>query len=168
MNVGMSTPDPRVSLADNAVVVRMNHAFGHGDRIGNLLMSRAGSGNHYLATAVDGQYTMFDERLALSGFYARSATDGAGAGGMANVNLTWASQDFHAGVRYVDVATTFDPQLGYVPETGIVSTNFFASYTPSSRTIWFASCSSIRPSSARPTATTRASTIATTSAARRS
>ena len=130
MSVGMSTSDPKVTLADTATIFRLNHSFGHGDRLGNLFMVRGGSGNHYLASGVDGQYTMFEEHLTLSGFYARSATEGAAAGGIANANLGWASQDFNAGANLLSVDTTFDPQLGFVPETGILSTTFYGAYTP--------------------------------------
>ncbi|XXT17142.1 DUF5916 domain-containing protein [Sorangium sp. So ce429] len=130
MSVGMSTSDPKVTLADSATVVRLNHSFGDGNRLGNIFMARTGSVSDYLATGIDGQYTMFDQHLTLSGFYARSTTEGEGAGSIGSARLAWASQDFNAGASFLGVDEAFDPQLGFVPATGILSTTFHGAYTP--------------------------------------
>jgi hypothetical protein len=135
MNVELSTPDPRISFADNITVVRLNHTFGHGIRVGNIFLGRQGDSSKYLATGVDGAYTLFDEHLVLSGFIARTATAGASAGIAAQGALRWSSEDYYGGVSYLDVSSTFDPQLGYLPvtegrTTGARSSVFSAGYTP--------------------------------------
>lgn len=91
---------------------------------------RSGDAGTYLATGVDGAYTMFDEHLTLSGFYARSATSGQAAGGMGEAEMTWATQDYNARLAYLDVGSTFDAQLGFVPIVGARTTTASAYYTP--------------------------------------
>ncbi len=130
MNVGLSTSDPRVSLADSVSVVRLNHSFGSGRRLGNIFLNRFGGVSNYNATGVDGAYTFFDEHVVVSGFLARSATAGATPSGMGQVDLQLTSEDFSAGVQYLDVGTAFDAQLGYFQTTGIRAGTVYGFYTP--------------------------------------
>jgi hypothetical protein len=128
MNVGLT--GSRVSLTDNVTVLRFNESFDHGRRIGNLILARQGDAGRYLSSGVDGAYTLFDEHLQLSGFYARSATAGKGAGGLGEADIAWATEDYNAKLQVLDVERGFDGQLGFVPLVDIRSTVVSAFYTP--------------------------------------
>lgn len=130
MNVELSTPNPKVTFADNISVARINHSFGLGRRIGTMLLAREGAAPSYMATGIDGAYSVFDEHLMLSGFFARSVTSGAGGGPTGEGSLSWASEDYNASVTYLDISKDFDGQLGFFPLTGVRSTIFTAAYTP--------------------------------------
>jgi hypothetical protein len=130
MSVGMAPASQRVTVADNAAVVRLNHSFGDGNRLGNIALFREGGDRRYLATGIDGQYTLFDQHLVLSGFLAQSTTKGAGSGPIGNATVAWASQDFGASASVSSVSAGFDPQLGFVARTGVRTTKFSAAYTP--------------------------------------
>src|SRR5262249_11895043 len=119
MNVGLT--GSRVSLDDNVTVLRFNQSFDHGRRIGNLILYRDGSGGRYLSSGIDGAYTLLDEHLTASGFYARSATQGKGSGGIGEADLGWATEDYNAKLQYLDIGDLFDAQLGFVPLTGVRS-----------------------------------------------
>lgn len=130
MSVGMAASDADLAASDHAAVLRLNHSLGEGRRIGAILLGRDTAAGSYGAAGGDGQYTLFDQHLTVSGFYARSATTGAPQGGIGAANAGWASQDFNAGANFLTVEQSFDPQLGFVPARGIVSTTFYGAYTP--------------------------------------
>ncbi len=130
MNVGLSTPDPKVTLADNVSVLRFSQSFAGGSQVGTILLGRQGPAGTYGAGGVDGRVALYDRHLILSGFYARTATEGQTPSGMGQAQLGWTSEDFYANASYMDIGSAFDAQLGFVPITGIRSNVFAAGYTP--------------------------------------
>ncbi len=143
MNVGISTPDPRISVSDNVTVARVNHFFGGGTRIGSIILLRRGDRPAYtqplagptgpvgyLATGVDGSVAFMNENLVVSGFVAESATERAPSGLVAQGDIHWDSADFEARLTYLDVSNGFDPQLGYFQATGAKTVTALGGYTP--------------------------------------
>jgi hypothetical protein len=130
LNAALSTPDPRISFADNIGVVRLNQSFPGGSRIGNILIGRIGPTGNYAAGGVDGTLGLYDRHLTVSGLLARTATEGHAGSGMGQAQVDWTSEDLFASTSYMDIGTAFDAQLGYFPITGIRSNFFSAGYTP--------------------------------------
>ncbi|MGH7285970.1 MAG: DUF5916 domain-containing protein [Polyangiaceae bacterium] len=130
MNIESAPPDPKVAFSDNVTVARVTQTFNEGRRVGAIFLGRTGSVGEYAAGGADGVFTLYERHLILSGFLARTATQGAASSGMGQAQLTWLSQDFTATTSYTDIGSALDAQLGYVPVTGIRSNYFEAAYTP--------------------------------------
>jgi hypothetical protein len=143
MNVGLSSDSPNLELADNVSVGRFTQTLSGGSRVGAIVMGRVGSVDGYFTGGADGEMSLFDRHLKITGFYAGSwsnsketackaggAGKGCGVSGAGQVTMSWASQDFYANATYTDIGTNFDAQLGYFPLTGIRGGLFGAGYTP--------------------------------------
>jgi hypothetical protein len=133
MNVGLSTPNPKVTLDDNVSVVRANQVFGEGSHAGGIFLGRTGNQSNYAAGGVDALVSLYKRHLQIGGFLARTATEGAASSGMGEATLAWADDNFNASAKYLDIGTALDDQLGFVPTTGIRETVFSAAYTPNIR-----------------------------------
>jgi hypothetical protein len=122
MNVGLSSPNPALTLNDNISVVRFNQNFGEGRRVGAIFLGRTGDVSNYAAEGVDGSFSLFDRRFIIDGFLARTETQGAPSSGMGEIRTSFATENFNLSASYLDVGTAFDAQLGLVPVTGSRST----------------------------------------------
>lgn len=133
MNVGLAAPTPKVALDDVATVVRLNHYFGKSTRIGTIFLGREGDDNSHAATGVDGAIGLIDEHLILSGFVARTQTAGKDSAGAGQARIKWQSREVSADASYLEVGSSFDPQLGLFEMTGIRKGSFAVGYTPQIR-----------------------------------
>ena len=134
MNVETVQPKPGVILSDNATVGRVTESFA-GQRIGAIILGRAGDSGGYGSAGVDGQFSAFDRHLQLTGFYAGSqgstttggpsATSAAGEG-----TVGWKSQDVYVKGTLLDIGDSFVAPLGYFPQTGIRAETIAGGYTP--------------------------------------
>jgi hypothetical protein len=129
MNVGLSTQNPKISLADNVGVIRLNENFAEGRHVGGILLGRTGSVSNYVAGGIDGKLTLYDRHLIVSGFTAASRST-APTSGMGQLGVDWNSRDFYAATTYTEIGGSFDAQLGYVPLVGVRSNVVQAGYTP--------------------------------------
>jgi hypothetical protein len=152
LNVETSSRNKRASFDDNVTVVKANHLFDQGRRLGNLFMRRRGSdGKEHYVAGIEGTATAFSQHASLYGFLARSTTEASGlnapipfcgpaaptrqcSGMVGGANVGWASNEFNARAGYTEVSSGYDSQLGFVPvavvSDGARISNFTAAYTP--------------------------------------
>jgi hypothetical protein len=129
MNVETSPAHRAVSLADNATVGRVTETY-EGQRVGAIILNRAGDSGAYTAGGGDFNLAFFDRHLQVSGFYAASKSEGLRMSGTGEATVAWRSQDVYAQATYLDIGKAFDAPLGFFPITGVAAEQFAVGYTP--------------------------------------
>ena len=136
MNVETVEPASGVVLDDNATVGRITQTI-EGQRIGAIVLACGscaldanGNAIGYESAGADGQISLYDRHLLLSGFYAGSRLDDNTVGSAGEGTGQWKSQDFYAKATLLDVGKDFQAPLGFFETTGVLAETVAGGYTP--------------------------------------
>jgi len=118
---------------ENFLVSRYSRNFLTRSRVGALFINReATAGDHYNRTyAIDFALAPLPS-LSATGFVAKTQTEGfAGGDDLGGyVNVTWLDQSWRIFGEYADFQDDFNPEVGYLPRTGIRTSKIHLEHTP--------------------------------------
>jgi hypothetical protein len=119
--------------AENFLVARYSRNVLDRSRVGAILVNKAqtdGGGDYNRTYAVDMLFAPAPD-FSVTGFLAKTATRGVDGDDMGGyVNATWLSSTGRVYAEHVSLQDNFNPEVGFVPRTGIRTTKVHFEWNP--------------------------------------
>ena len=118
--------------AENYLVSRYSRDILGRSKVGGLFINKqATSGGHYNRTYAADMTIAPNPYLTLNGFIARTETPGIDSDQMGgHFRAGWLSQSWRIYTEYTNLDDNFNPEVGFVPRTGIVTSKLHFEHNP--------------------------------------
>ncbi len=115
----------------NFSVIRVRRDVLHRSDVGGMFINKEqGSGPHNRTYGIDGNFNFLDH-LDLTSFFVKTETPGLQDEDVAgNLTVAWTDQRLQLEGQYLAIGENFNPEVGFVPRTGIERTRGWITWTP--------------------------------------
>ena len=118
--------------SENFFVTRYSRDILARSKIGGLIVNKEATGTaDYNRTFAADTTLALHQNFTVTGLIAKTETPGISTGQMAgDVRGTWKSPSWHIQAGYSDIQDHFNPEVGFVPRTGIRTSNLHLEWDP--------------------------------------
>jgi len=130
--LSVQTDEAFGNRGENFTVARYSREIANRSRVGGIFINRSEwGGDHWNRTAAADLTLAPHPSFTMNGFLAGTATAGAGGNGTGgHLRAAWLDDRWNVYAEYTDLDDDFNPEVGFVPRTGIRTSKFHIERTP--------------------------------------